>query len=307
MKELNKSTTQKGCKYIAVIVHDQSFHCDDLLCAAFGMLINSDINIIRTRNDEIINWGLKRDDVLVCDVGFGELDHHQKDARKREDGRKYAGCGLLYEKLVNEGLLPYNNKLLKIIKNVEHFDNGEVDKKEKQCLVVKYAYLCSVLFNRKDNNKQFKHIVYEFQRILDGILYGKLTSIWLFISIKTFFLSMINSIDYFRCKLKYLSVFCHSEDKEVLVLDEYIRHPNSISSTVCKFIIYPTDGQISLRALNVSKNSFETKAKIKEEYKDILSFRHQNGFFGVMRYNDPSQKNECIKKMIGIAKDSLKN
>ena len=307
MKELNKSIIQKGCKYIAVIVHDQSFHCDDLLCAAFGMLVNPNINIIRTRNDEIIDWGLKRDDVLVCDVGFGELDHHQKNARKREDGKKYSGCGLLYEKLVNEELLPYNDRLLKIIRNVEHFDNGEVDKREKQCFIVKYAYLYSMLSDGKDNNKQFKNIAYEFTKILDSILYGKLTFAWLFIIIKTFFLSVINNIDYFICKLKYLDAFCYSKDKEVLVLDRYIKYPNSISSTACKFIVYPTEGQINLRALNVSEHSFETKAKIKEEYEDILSFRHQNGFFGVLRYNDPSQKNECIKQMISIAKGSLKN
>ena len=40
--------------------------------------------------------------IYVADIGGGKYDHHQKEAAVREDGAKYAACGLLYNEWKNE-------------------------------------------------------------------------------------------------------------------------------------------------------------------------------------------------------------
>ncbi|MBQ7055843.1 MAG: MYG1 family protein [Alphaproteobacteria bacterium] len=79
---------QKGC-----ITHSSRFHADDVLSAALLKIsgIISDVSVIQRVGRVPQNF-----DGLAFDIGGGEFDHHQQDARVRPNGNKYAAFGLLW-------------------------------------------------------------------------------------------------------------------------------------------------------------------------------------------------------------------
>ncbi len=72
--------------------HSGTFHADDVFSTALLRLIYPDFQV--TRGNKVP----EDFDGIVYDVGMGEFDHHQADARKRADGTPYAAFGLLWEK-----------------------------------------------------------------------------------------------------------------------------------------------------------------------------------------------------------------
>lgn len=73
--------------------HGGKFHADDVFAAALLRYLNPDIVIER-------GFQVPEEyDGLVFDIGFGEFDHHQSDARVRENGVPYAAFGLVFDSL----------------------------------------------------------------------------------------------------------------------------------------------------------------------------------------------------------------
>ena len=72
-------------------VHNGIFHEDDVFGVALMQSIYNDLEIIRTRDEEL----LKTCDI-VSDVGNGKYDHHHVDKIRRENGIPYCGFGLLW-------------------------------------------------------------------------------------------------------------------------------------------------------------------------------------------------------------------
>ena len=110
-----------------LVVHDGVFHADDVLCAAMAKALNPDVWIQRTRRIDPADLAMDGNGVYIADVGGGKYDHHQPDAAVREDGAKYAACGLLYKEwkddLFNtkEGQQYFEDTY---IKPIEVTDNG---------------------------------------------------------------------------------------------------------------------------------------------------------------------------------------
>ena len=61
-------------------VHNGIFHADDVFGVALMQSIYNDLEIIRTRDDELI----KTCDI-VSDVGNGKYDHHHVDKIRRKN------------------------------------------------------------------------------------------------------------------------------------------------------------------------------------------------------------------------------
>ncbi|OOB77293.1 MAG: hypothetical protein BEN18_10505 [Epulopiscium sp. Nuni2H_MBin001] len=78
-------------------VHSGSFHADDVFCVAMMQSIVDDLEIIRTRDEDI----LKKCDI-VADVGGGKYDHHDLNKRLRPDGIPYCAFGLLWQDYGND-------------------------------------------------------------------------------------------------------------------------------------------------------------------------------------------------------------
>lgn len=114
---------------VKLIVHGGVFHADDVMCAAMAKMLNPDVEIVRTvqldPKDVEMNG---TNGIYIADVGGGKYDHHQQDAAVRDDGNKYAACGLLYNEWKDK-LFPNNPEAQKyfeevFIKPIEQADNG---------------------------------------------------------------------------------------------------------------------------------------------------------------------------------------
>ena len=83
-------TEIKKAKYIT---HSGTMHTDEVFATAFLDLYKKDIKLIRLPQvpDNI------KEDVLVYDIGRGKFDHHQEDAKIRDNGIKYSSFGLLFK------------------------------------------------------------------------------------------------------------------------------------------------------------------------------------------------------------------
>lgn len=111
--------------YKRIIVHGSKFHADDVMCVALAIELNEEIEIARVN---VITDEMRNDpEIIICDIGGGEFDHHQPDAEMRDEDHKHAACGLLFREF-GEKLFPtleYANKFRdKYIIPIEDADNG---------------------------------------------------------------------------------------------------------------------------------------------------------------------------------------
>ena len=73
-------------------VHSGVFHADVVFSVAMMKGIIADLEVVRTRDEDILATC-----DLVADVGGGAYDHHQMDKKLREDGIPYCAFGLVWQ------------------------------------------------------------------------------------------------------------------------------------------------------------------------------------------------------------------
>jgi len=88
-----------------IITHSGTFHADDVFaCATLSILLNGNVEFIRTRDEEIIKTGEYVVDVGgIYDANKNLFDHHQKEgAGEHPNGIPYASFGLVWKKFGEE-------------------------------------------------------------------------------------------------------------------------------------------------------------------------------------------------------------
>ena len=109
--------TEKNVNVKIINVHPGIFHADDAMTVALIQTAYPGAEVVRKAPEEgTVNNVIGQDEVIVADIGFGRYDHHQVDAKRREDGNKRAACGLVFEDLRD-----------KIFKTKEEADKFEHD------------------------------------------------------------------------------------------------------------------------------------------------------------------------------------
>ena len=117
------------------ITHSGTMHADEVFATAFLDLYKKNIKVFRTTNINPEEYPEK----TIYDVGRGKFDHHQEDARVRENGIKYCSLGLLWEEYGKKYLSELNldnieDLYLEIekdfIEQIDAIDNGEFPKIE---------------------------------------------------------------------------------------------------------------------------------------------------------------------------------
>ena len=132
-----------------VAVHDGSFHADDVFAVAILQLINSKIEVIRTRDEK----NLKKVDMRV-DVGMKydektfDFDHHQENSQIRENGIPYAAVGLIWKhfwKYLVRTEDEYKALDDKLIQGIDADDNGIKTFTKKEVSPYTLYYLISTM------------------------------------------------------------------------------------------------------------------------------------------------------------------
>jgi len=129
----------KGFNFKKMIIHDGSYHLDDLMCAIFAHIItNGECKIVRTHNLGGLLGYQKADggDTIICDIGGGEFDHHQIDGEiNKSAGTKFCAFGLLWKEfakdffhnygIINDKAIEFGTKLFQdsFINEIDKTDN----------------------------------------------------------------------------------------------------------------------------------------------------------------------------------------
>jgi uncharacterized UPF0160 family protein len=81
-----------------IATHDGSFHADEVFAIAVLGLLDEPVEIIRTRDRDLLAGADVRVDVgFRYDPGAGDFDHHQRDFDVvRDNGVRYASFGLIW-------------------------------------------------------------------------------------------------------------------------------------------------------------------------------------------------------------------
>jgi uncharacterized UPF0160 family protein len=303
-----------------VVVHNGAQHLDDLLVAAMMKKLNPDIKITRTRDADYIENAKRDPGVLVADVGLGEFDHHEGSAeRTREDGRKYAACGLVYEKarelLFHGDPVKQENFESIVIIPAEHEDNGQVLEGEPQPLLSRYVQALMPEWNSTETpDDSFARIT---DQLVDVVTYasahnGHINEAELYNEIHR--LEREKAAVHEEGVQKVKDIYGRSENKEVIVLDDP-RYPwvDALWDTDAKFAVFPTsNNEIAIQAVPPEATvpgCFEQKIPIPS---DALAMLAEEGgaqpkvvgtFIGFAPIREGYTKEEVTEWVETIAKD----
>jgi uncharacterized UPF0160 family protein len=238
-----------------LITHNGSFHADDIFaCATLCLMLEKrgeEFEIIRTRDPEIIKSGDYVFDVGgIYDEKSNRFDHHQTGgAGKRENNIEYSSCGLVWKRFGID--LCESQKIVdlvdeKLFAPIDAGDNGISIMENKFNIS---PYLIQNIFSsmsptwREENiniDKVFLRCVTLAKEILSReIIYEKDADIA--------FQSVI-------------SIYNHTEDKRILVLDK--NYPEEIFQNFPEilFVIYPRiDGVWGVRAVKDNSGTFKNR------------------------------------------------
>ena len=117
------------------ITHSGTFHADEVMASVILLNKFGSMNIYRTSD-------VKNHNAFIYDVGFGAFDHHQAYFNKtRNNGIKYASCGLVWERfgkdIINKLNVPDKDAFFEsvdknLIMDIDRDDNGQALKNEPE-------------------------------------------------------------------------------------------------------------------------------------------------------------------------------
>ena len=148
----------KNIKEANCITHAGTFHADEIFATLILSKIIPEILLIRVPEFRKEEKEIAQKDAFVYDIGGGKFDHHQQGGNgERENGVKYAACGLIWKEFGRELLEKYEIKEKEytwnyIDKNLIQFidsnDNCQLPKLQTEYRNVHLSHIVS-LFNPK--------------------------------------------------------------------------------------------------------------------------------------------------------------
>lgn len=278
------------------ITHSGTFHADEVMASVILLNRFGSMKIFRTSS-------VSNKDAFVYDIGFGEFDHHGINFDKaRENGIKYASCGLIWKKFGKEiiGKLEVDNiETLyesidkNLIMDIDRDDNGQALGVELPVKVQGIPNLIG-LFNPPWND-----LSNESDNFLKAVNFAN-----------TIFNNMIDKMLSKEAARKIVEKKIDESKDGVLVLDNYMPWKDIVlSSSNSKaneilYAIFPSKrGGYNVVATPVSSGSFDVKkpfpkdwaGKENEELQkisgiDTITFCHKSLFICACKTFDDALK-----------------
>ncbi|MFM2357266.1 MAG: hypothetical protein RJA61_3 [Candidatus Parcubacteria bacterium] len=245
---------------LKVVTHNGRFHADDCFSVATLKLVLGEIELIRTRDPEIIVQG---DIVLdiggIYNEGLGRFDHHQKEgAGFRENGIPYASFGLIWKKYGNalcqsEEIASYIDKTL--VAPIDAIDNGvalmtPLREDVLPVLIQQIMSLYSPAWNEQDRtyDQGFDEMVLYAQKILER--------------------AIVHAKAYVQAEALVEGVYKNSSDKQIIVLED--RYPYLVlqAHPEVLFVVLPSSegDNWKVDAVPQLKESFSPRKKFPESW-----------------------------------------
>lgn len=227
------------------ITHNGTMHADEVFATAFLSLYFGNFKVSRVSE-------VPKDistNTIIYDIGKGKFDHHQSDARIRDNGIKYSSFGLLFEeyglsylkklKLKNTKAI-YNYLVKDFIEAIDAIDNGifpEIKSIYKIKTVSDVIKIFNPSYGSNDNeDEQFIKAV----SLAESILTEELKNV-------------IGKVEA-GTKVKKL---LNKTKGPILILDEYLPYEEtvltSLSGKKILFAIYPSNrGGYGIKTIPIS-------------------------------------------------------
>lgn len=178
--KITKKINEANC-----ITHAGTFHADEIFATLILSKIMQEITLIRLPEFREQEKEQAKSDVIVYDIGAGEFDHHQIGGNgSRENGVKYAACGLIWKAFGKELLEKYGVKEIEytldyidrnLIQFIDANDNGQLPKLKTDYRNVHLSHIVSI-FNPKwdeevDSDENFMKALNVCEIIFDEFLH----------------------------------------------------------------------------------------------------------------------------------------
>ena len=260
----------KNIKEANCITHAGTFHADEIFATLILSKIKEELVVIRLNEfrEEEKNI-LKNQDYIVYDIGGGHFDHHQQGGNgQRENGVKYAACGLIWKEFGKNLLQKYNVKEVEytlnyIDKNLIQFidanDNGQLTKIDAEYRNVHISYIVS-LFNPKWNEQIDSDI--KFMKALE-------------ICEKIFNEFLNDTISKIEAKDKVELAIEKAKD-QIMILDEFMPWKEFLLTSQNKkakdinYVVFPSSrGGYNVYAVPKELGSFENRKSLPEKWRGL--------------------------------------
>ena len=241
------------------ITHNGTMHADEVFATAFLSLYFGNFKVARVSE-------VPKDistNTIIYDIGKGKFDHHQTDARIRDNGIKYSSFGLLFEeyglsylkklKLKNTKAI-YNYLVKDFIEAIDAIDNGifpEIKSIYKIKTVSDVIKIFNPSYGSNDNeDKQFIKAV----SLAESILTEELKNV-------------IGKVEA-GTKVKKL---LNKTKGPILILDEYLPYEEtvltSLSGKKILFAIYPSNrGGYGIKTIPISTTDKTSRVYFPKEW-----------------------------------------
>ena len=241
------------------ITHNGTMHADEVFATAFLSLYFDNFKVARVSE---VPKGISTN-TIIYDIGKGRFDHHQSDARIRDNGIKYSSFGLLFEeyglsylkklKLKNTKAI-YNYLVKDFIEAIDAIDNGifpEIKSIYKIKTVSDVIKIFNPSYGSNDNeDKQFIKAV----SLAESILTEELKNV-------------IGKVEA-GTKVKKL---LNKTKGPILILDEYLPYEEtvltSLSGKKTLFAIYPSNrGGYGIKTIPISTTDKTSRVYFPKEW-----------------------------------------
>ena len=241
------------------ITHNGTMHADEVFATAFLSLYFGNFKVARV-SEVPKDISTK---TIIYDIGKGKFDHHQTDARIRNNGIKYSSFGLLFEeyglsylkklKLKNTKAI-YNYLVKDFIEAIDAIDNGifpEIKSIYKIKTVSDVIKIFNPSYGSNDNeDEQFIKAV----SLAESILTEELKNV-------------IGKVEANK-KVKSL---LNKTKGSILILDEYLPYEEtvltSLSGKKIKLAIYPSNrGGYGIKTIPISTTDKTSRVYFPKEW-----------------------------------------
>ena len=241
------------------ITHNGTMHADEVFATAFLSLYFGNFKVSRVSE-------VPKDistNTIIYDIGKGKFDHHQSDARIRDNGIKYSSFGLLFEeyglsylkklKLKNTKAI-YNYLVKDFIEAIDAIDNG-IFPEIKSIYKIKTVSDVIKIFNPSygSNDKEDEQFIKSVS-LAESILTEELK----------------NVIGKVEAGVKVKKILNKTKGP-ILILDEYLPYEEtvltSLSGKKILFAIYPSNrGGYGIKTIPISTTDKTSRVYFPKEW-----------------------------------------
>ena len=241
------------------ITHNGTMHADEVFATAFLSLYFGNFKVARV-SEVPKDISTK---TIIYDIGKGKFDHHQTDARIRDNGIKYSSFGLLFEeyglsylkklKLKNTKAI-YNYLVKDFIEAIDAIDNG-IFPEIKAIYKIKTVSDVIKIFNPSygSNDKEDEQFI-KAVSLAESILNEELK----------------NVIGKVEAGVKVKKILNKTKGP-ILILDEYLPYEEtiltSLSGKKILFAIYPSNrGGYGIKTIPISTTDKTSRVYFPKEW-----------------------------------------